>query len=478
MKYFFLVILFVSAQSWATEDENVEKWFYRPLMVSSGGFYVCTLDAEGVRCFGNGRITKVPPLKNPRQLSSGHDRACVIDDEGVKCWGYYGQTKVPSLKNPRQVSAGYDHTCALDDEGVKCWRENNSGNEFGQTNVPPLKNPKQVSAGGSHTCAIDDEGVKCWGDNRDYQTIVPSLKNPIQVSAGLSQTCALDDEGAKCWGSDYGYKAAIYPLKSPSQISAGFYANACALDVEGVKCWGFGYTFFDSYFVPVPENLSQVSVGRDYMCGIDSESLKCWETPHRDEDRYPNGGMVRIPTNYADVVHMAASRSSAARAEYFKANTEFAYKTVTRNELKYYYFLCLLSSPAIVSADSSYFTDYLIPQLEGQIAELQQTFGYPEDINNFQDDEKSRGLAIMSIQSALLVSLNFLTPASQATVQDSIRAAGAALADPMNNQKVNELVKHIDSLNSEKQILKASPKIGFLVDSLELAANWLREKVM
>jgi len=427
IKFFAVFVLLAATRVWALGDTYIGNSSAPLFMVSLAINSVCALDAEGVKCWGlnDEGQSDVPALKSPTQVSAAGGHTCAIDAEGVKCWGAklfgYGRIDVPALKLPIQISAGGLHTCAIDAEGVKCW----GYNEDGQTDVPALKSPIQVSSGETHTCALDVEGVKCWGVGGSFSTDIPALKSPIQVSAGGDHTCALDAEGVKCWGKNSNGQTDVPTLKSPTQVSAGT-SHTCALVADGVKCWG----------------------GTEYY-------------------RFSPHDLVM------DIVLKAVPFLTSARANYMKSIAKLRFEVKSKT----YYLKCLLASPAILSMDSSYFTKTFLPLFKKDVESRQKAFGYKGDIREVPDAEEHRKLAIVSIQSALIVSLEFISSEQQTKVQDSLRATGTALAEPMNNQKILDLVKQVDALAAEKQKLKSSSKSAFLVDSLELAANYLREKV-
>jgi hypothetical protein len=460
LKYLIVFFLLLSTRVWAIGDTKVEKIYGSSFMVSPGRHHTCALDAEGVKCWGfgsNGQTNMLGlALKSPIQVSAGWAHTCALDAEGVKCWGFGSEMPIPSLKSPVQVSAGYWHTCALDAEGVKCWGTNHAG----QLIVPALKSPTQVSAGYHHTCALDADGVKCWGNIGE--AIVPALKLPTQVSVGADHTCVLDADGVKCWGLNKYGQTKVPTLKSPTQVSAGG-NSTCALDAEGVKCWGDGQ--FGQTTVPYLNRPIQVSVGYNHACALDTDGVKCWGNNNSHE--------LNAPAILFDLAGSAVPFVTAARAEYLEPSANFNVGVKS----KAYYLKCLLISPAILSNDSTYFLEKFLPKFQKTIEWLQQAFSFGGDIREIPDAEEHRKLAIMSIQSALSVSLSFTATDEQASIQDVIRAAGGALAEPMNSQKIKDLVLQIDALSAGKQKLKSSSKSAFLVDSLELAANWLREKV-
>jgi len=458
LKYLMAFILLFSAQAWAID------W---PFMVSVGGSHACALDTAGVVCWGSNEYgqTNVPVLKSPTQVSAGVTHTCALDSEGVKCWGdnEHGQSKVPKLKSPFMVSAGPEYTCALDATGVKCW----GATPFSKDFLPALKSPTQISTAVTRACAVSEyygvKQLKCWGSDLYSDSYVPNLESPTQVDAGSRLSCALNVWRVECWGDYSSQVHANAPkLKSPIQVSTRG-NRVCALDAEGVKCWADYMHTLPA--VPPLKNPTHISVGYAAFCAVDDDGVKCWGA---DDQKLTN-----VPNVARDLVRLAATLVSFARAEYLKAFSVLAPDIAPKTD----YLRHLLVSPAILSVDSSFFTEHFVPDFKNKLKRFQNSLGYPSDIRKFPDAEAHRKLAIVSIRSALSVSLNFVSFDAQSSIQDAIRTAGAASADPMNKQKIRDLVKQVDGLKSEKRNLKSFPKSAFLVDTLELAANWLREKV-
>jgi len=460
MKLEFLVILILSmsVEAWA-RGEVVGKW---PFMVSTGLGAACAMDVDGVTCWGSWYYRADDPtsseildLKSPTQISVGDGQICAVDSGKLICRGRRLVNYIPKLNSPTQVSVGDNEICALDADGVKCWDDTYSLNF-----VPDLKSPTQVNVGVYHVCAIDAEGVKCWGNNFKGQLDVPDLKSPIQVSAGQFHTCALDAEGVKCWGDNDMGQLNVPQLKSPIQISAGN-DHTCALDAEGVKCWGDNSK--KQLNVPALISPIQVSAGGYYTCALDAEGVKCWGDRNEPE----------VPALNFDLIAEAISFVTPVRAEYLQAIADI--KRASKPEAEYLRYS--LISPAVFTVDSGYFLETIVPKFRLLMDSFKTRLNFSSDINEILDAEEPRKLALVSIKSVLSVGIKFLSSDQQLGVQDAFRATGAALSDPMNNQKIKDLLFKIDSLNAEKQKLKSSPKSAFLVDTLELAANWLREKV-
>lgn len=173
------------------------------IQVSTGGFHVCVIDAEGLWCDrgGNeyGELNIPASLSKPVQVAAGTTHTCAIGNDGVSCWGSneFGEIDVPALENPTQIAAGGWYSCALDGDAVKCW----GNNDFGQLDVPTLVEPTAIMAGHNHACAIDRYGLQCWGRNAFGQADVPSLIEPRVAQPGTHHSCAVEADGnTVCWG--------------------------------------------------------------------------------------------------------------------------------------------------------------------------------------------------------------------------------------------------------------------------------------
>lgn len=480
MKIKSLIVLsfLVCAQAWAAYP-----------MVSLGNDHTCAIDSEGMKCWGIRFPLEISSLKSPSQIDSGIESVCVLDIEGVKCWGvpreelYAGpqkpwiQLEVPPLKSPIQVSAG-DGICAIDAEGLKCWG-------FGaQVNIKDIENfakslktPTQVSVGRDLLCAIDAEGVKCEILFDDYvDRNIPKLKFPRQVSVGSNHACALDAEGVKCWGNNSFGQLEVPPLKKPTQLTAGSF-HTCALDAEGVKCWGDNQ-YGPTKDAPTLKSPTQVSAGGSYTCAVDLDGVKCWSAGNNTFLPLCVSTSC-IPIWYMrDFVRETIPLATPVRAMYLKGIAEVLQTDDLDTTLQYLQFL--LSTPAITSMDSEYFNRNIIPTFKKRSEKIQKDLGYSDSTDGFKripDNQKSRGLAVSSIHTALSVGLNFIALELQASVQTCIHQTENVQLDSLDNRKIRELIKCIDSLTVEKQNLKSTLKTAFLVDSLELATSWLREKV-
>lgn len=274
----------------ASKEVKVPQNLKFPTHVVSGDYFTCSLDFEGVSCWGKWDSYRekeiLDSVKNASQITAGKNQVCALENGSVKCWGEnytYSLRKnsirmIEGLKNPTKIYNGYNRICALDDEGVKCWR-NNGKDQVEVFNFS--KKPTQVTSGYEFICMLDDNKVKCTEISelgaKYGQTLVPgTLEKVKDISAGRRHVCAIDNEGVKCWG-DNSHRQREVPrnLKNPRQISAG-YDRTCVIDDDGLKCWGKNIVSDDS--VPNDlENISKVFTAGDITCAQESNRLKCWD---------------------------------------------------------------------------------------------------------------------------------------------------------------------------------------------------------
>ncbi len=385
-------------------------------LLSAGYFHTCAINDNGVTCWGSlSTQSNVPQLQNPKQVSAGGSQTCALDDNEVKCWGsnLWGQLNVPKLQNPKQISSGLDHTCALDDNEVKCW----GFDRLGQLNVPKLQNPKQISAGESHTCALDDNGVKCWGSNNFGQLNVPELQNPKQVSAGGGHTCALDDNGVKCWGNN------VYGQLNVPKLTFGPTLQSPQFKLETIA----------TYF----------------------KVLAYGSAPSR----------TAFFTTLAN--HVEADLAEKDFSGSFK---KFQYQITL-------FTLVSLVKPAIVSGDSSYYLEKVIPTYNESLEKIQNEIGIRSLSDVPGDMVPVRKSVLKIMQSSLSVMNQFLPAADKNKVQMIMRHIGRGMANPQDHKAIVEVIKLIQAEKSLWDKLSSSSKTAFLVQTLMLSTEWLDKRV-
>jgi hypothetical protein len=445
----------------------LEKW-----QVSAGEFFACALDDSGVQCWGNVEDGqgKVPALQNPRQLSAGDVHACALDDNGVQCWGdgKYDVVKVPSLKHPRQVSAGGNQTCAIDDEGVHCW-----GDHTGQSPVPMLKNPKQVSVGYGMICAIDDDGAHCWGQEASYETEVPNLKNPTQVVAGETHACAIDDKGVSCWGDNEYGQTNVPALQNPRQVTVGI-GHTCALDEKGVKCWGWDDE--GQIDVPALKNPRQVTAGNGFTCALDDEGVHCWGLKEYNKDD-KDMSVTEVPMEATFLSFQVIQRTSPlSHLHFYLALSELEKIISSNSSIENKYLFYALLGPAIEQTHTDYYQKVLIPRYQWYVSDLRSKTALPEGLQEIQDSEKNRQIALKIIQASFQVAFEFLSATEKAELQPVMQKIGTAYADA-NDVNIKAVLLVLKKKKSLLATLKNSERSAFSADVIDLAANWLNAKI-
>jgi len=513
MKKLFLILsalLTLASSAWAHAPKKIFSSSLPPVL--SSGQYSCAIDDEGVKCWWqqnrNFDISGIPSLINPRTVSVGERYACALDDDGVKCWNIlngYGPAQIPPLKNPRTVSAGGDHACALDDEGVKCWGDWYFNQHFSK--VPALKNPKMVSVGVNHTCALDDNGVTCWnflcysGCDNGLPRIayIPTLNNPKAISAGADCICALDNDGAKCWfysedelSDPHPYRFNDPALKNPKTITAGN-RHACSMDDEGVKCWdGSNDIGNGRYQANLPRFKSPVAVnvGGEYSCALDDEGVRCWG----GDARQPIVPIAGLSFSFATLANprfnldqltsfleVAQSVSDAARSKLFLNLKQFAMANFSAEEHGFEssmgrYLLLRLVSPAVLSSQTSYAMETLIPSFSESRKDFEKELGF-DDVGHISHSPATNRVALKVLQSSFEVLSDFLNPREREQLQLAMRSIGQAFMDPMNENRIQAVVADIAAVTPVLDKVSANPKSAFLAQTVQMAADWLKGKL-
>jgi hypothetical protein len=396
-------------------------------------------------------LTKVPPLKNPRMISGGPVDTCAIDDTGVQCWGRMAKeralTRMPKLRNPRFISVGL-YVCAIDDIGVHCW---GAGDYHGRdmiNSMPRLKHPRMVSVGWDHACALDDKGVQCWPANTNYDSSKPPpLKHPKSVSAGTESSCAIDDDGVKCWGRELGGQP---QLKHPKTVYVGKY-YACATDDNGLHCWGNEHEHKGA--TQVPRSLYSLEV-------------QTLDFPGFNLDQIANVGSLLVKV------------SPPARTRYFALMNDVIHAELSSTEhspsLSFARYLVVkLLSPAVLTNDSPYFRETLIPQFQKSVVDIERAIG-ASDLSGLPATALNRKIAVRSIYAAISVMSDFLAPEDRVILQPSLRALGQTIAEPESNDKLQSVFVSLDGAKAVIEKLESNPKSAFLVQTLQLAEEWLK----
>lgn len=271
----------------------------------------CAADETNeLKCWKSTAIDKTPGiknLKNIKMVSIGGFHVCAIDSEGVKCSAPFandfGQSKVPTnLVNPRFVTTGMEHTCVLDDEGVKCWGDNRAG----QLNLPQFKNPTKVFAKAFYTCVLDENKVQCFGNGLFGSTV------PLNVNLDeLPKECEVTSTSVNCkhfYANGKDNSVSIGRFKSePKWVSNNTSEYGCALIKNDVSCWGPYSPVYPA--APISHQLNQplmlgasidktYSLNRhDYVSSIlDKEGVKFFEI--KDGEYHKLDAIIFDPSKY------------------------------------------------------------------------------------------------------------------------------------------------------------------------------------
>jgi hypothetical protein len=453
--------------------------------ISLNGHESCELADNAVNCWGGSFNFEVPPLRNPKSVSGGVLSNCALDDDGVHCWGLnnLGQLNVPRLKNPKLMSSFDAGACALDDNGISCWGASHFNG--GESRGPSLKHPQIFVINDYNLCALDDIGVRCWGDPNDVDNInsVPKLSHPKFVSLGPTSACAIDDRGLHCWGRDVQGQTKVPALNNAKSVSVG-HGYACAIDDDGVHCWGGSYG--KKTTISRQKGDRSIFAGYGTACVIGEDGARCWQSDSYDHPKpLPSlAGVPKIkhPGFNLDQIHdldlVLAQVSGPARARYFSRMDEFVESALSSTERSAdlnsaRYLLVKLFSPAILTNDSSYFVQTLIPGFQKSMVDIERELGFG-DLSAVSSTSLAREVALHSIQATISVMSDFLSPEDRAILQPTLQALGLSIMGPTDNDKLQNLFVSLDNAAPVIKKLETNPKSAFLVQALRLGEEWLK----
>jgi hypothetical protein len=142
------------------------------------------------------------PAKADYAVSVAYSHACTLDEEGVKCWGSNnkGQLNVPAtLQNPYAITTGTEWSCACDDNGSQCWGRGYSatpscsvsttgatasllynGLGFCNANPPPVQAAQAPGFNVQSSCSINSSGEVFCNTSGTYKTYPLTIPQPYQ----------------------------------------------------------------------------------------------------------------------------------------------------------------------------------------------------------------------------------------------------------------------------------------------------------
>jgi alpha-tubulin suppressor-like RCC1 family protein len=270
--------------------------YYKPSMVSAGGFTTCALETGGVvACWGAEQqigTGDTTDTSTPRPVSgalvativtAGATHNCALTSaRAAWCWGLNAlvdttgatvnaavPTRLQSDIAWKQISTGVAHSCGITLLDVAyCWGFNNAAvagqlgdgttvNRFAPTPVVGGFSFSEIASGADHTCGLTNGAAFCWGQNQSGQlgdgttqartspTAVVGGVSFASIGTGTAISCGLTPQPqgrVYCWGGISG-TAVLTPITyatAPAFVSLTVGgAHACALTAESTAyCWG------------------------------------------------------------------------------------------------------------------------------------------------------------------------------------------------------------------------------------------------
>ena len=307
--------------------------------VVTGASHSCALTTSGgVKCWGD---------NSSGQLGTGD-----MVGHTTPTW-ITGLATISSVSASNDASTGV-HTCAVSGGSTFCTGDNSLGQLGDGTFVSPrlafvatgscagVNCTLGITPGNRHTCGRRGPNLFCWGNDaseqlgdgagataRNSPVAVLGGLNVAQAGAGTDHVCAVTSTGdLYCWGSAGGAGAlgtgtgsANVPTQvcsgvspcaagpyftSVLQVDAGL-AYTCAVKTTGtVYCWGTGGNgqIGNGLFLnqPVPTavssltNISAISVGDAFACGLRSTDSTVWCWGQNSDGQLGNGGTTGSAT--------------------------------------------------------------------------------------------------------------------------------------------------------------------------------------
>jgi hypothetical protein len=219
-------------------------------------------------------VTLLTTAHSFKELSVGAHSVCALTNANtLRCWG--DMPGVPGGNNFVQVSNGFLNACAVkSDKSVACFGSNfyplypPSGIEFTQVKVSV--------ATYNRACGITtSKKVVCWGGG--YPPELASLENVEQLEFLEQGVCILDSANkVTCVGAESSVMDNV-PKDTEFVSIIAATSDVCGIRKADskVQCWGSHH-----YEIPDTYNYSQISLGGNYLCGLDpnTTSVTCTKT--------------------------------------------------------------------------------------------------------------------------------------------------------------------------------------------------------
>ena len=506
-------------------------WIYTPTdldgLFSLNEKMACVVNDNVMKCYDvyNTENKNVYELKNIEAVNLASPGACIITlpDHTLECGSelptpYKNPLSSPPLKNVQSASIGssmserHFATCSLDDSGAHCWKQppsTSSSREAVEIPLPVFKNPRQVSVDPSRHrrdfefCVLDDEGGHCFDSSDSVsepnKVFLPE-QNPIQIAIASGTICLMGTREMKCkkpYGP--GQREFDIPVSHPTQMSISQY-SVCVLDDDGVECWDTTFRFnkLEKYEVPELKNPKAIAVAtyfppdRSYTsvraCAIDDKGLNCWTLGQKNPnllipdvkvDTKRNKPSVKKPSfnldqldSYLDILTKV---SSPARTKFFRQLNDFVGPQLIRaqgplNDSRY--LQVKLISPAVLSSDSKFAVESLIPRFKNSLQSIENDLEQ-NDLSKVAPTSMNRKVALHNIYAALNVLKEFL-PSIFGNGKIN-RALGLALNNP-SDENIRIVLTELNTIRPKLKVLEANPKAAFLVETILLAQEWLGRK--
>ncbi|HEV8550769.1 MAG TPA: hypothetical protein VGQ57_17105, partial [Polyangiaceae bacterium] len=236
-----------------------------------------TLDGK-LDCFVNGPLALAVPDGTFEHVAVGTNNVCAIrDDHTLACFDS-GPTDAPAGAF-QQVSVGWSEACALDTDGaVTCWELNTGtlvSSPSGAFEQVVVISEEGVGAADSEACGLSGGALECWDAYGQRELRGPFKQFAPNTDQRFGEQYLLRPDGSIVTSAENPSEGTFY-VSEHEAWGSGFlklgvgqkYAYALAVDGSVVAI-----TLRDDTATLLPiagpeEQLVDISVGRDFVCGL------------------------------------------------------------------------------------------------------------------------------------------------------------------------------------------------------------------
>lgn len=464
---------------------------------------MCTLSPAGVRCFGSDidGALQVPDLRKPYDIAGSSAGACALDDEGVKCWrDNFRDSYVPYLKNialAHPAGTRYKHV-AIGDYYVYLTTDQNSVLAYhpGERKLMDLKAPYgppfEKLAGSSTACGL--RAGRVWCADNSFQTTPQVFEwTDVEDIKLIRNTLCVKRKGnvAACF---HGERSIAYTFPTLSrQVSAPKIPFPPEQLYElSTACEILKYSNYDPYWNCESKDIISWPKFKDPMvAGINNTSFCVWDRTDRGLVcsnqilKSEGSGLIHIPWLEGSVrrkiignhfftlervaahLRALARYSLPARRVFLDELAAFADRLSDSKSSRWR--LLKFLEPLVKTEDSPFYVE----EIEPAYTQAMKDFEFRLE-GEFEAHSAEQLVIALRVMAASLKTMGeFLPPEERAAVVNALREISRATLNP-DAQTVSKALVAAKFVDVTKF---TAPQTEFLVQSLNLAAEWLKAEL-